>query len=115
VGSYINATASGHGGALLSGGTMVPPLGIYAELVTPGFYTRIDGNSPVRRVHQAGFVGVGQHDGNTSGGFSLTYGKFIEAEFGYLFVAPVFGYLPYVDAIEWDLGPGVMAYLEVDW
>lgn len=59
VASYVNTALTGHGQVAFAGGSYVTPTGIYLELVTPGPFVRLDGFTPVERVHQAGWIGVG--------------------------------------------------------
>jgi hypothetical protein len=114
MGLYTNAGASGAGTDLLSAGASISPLYVFAEVLTPGIRTSFSGTIPSRRVFQAGYIGMGFAPAPPFVGLIL-YGGFMLLEAGYLFVAEVGSGLPVMDSIFWDLDPGVLVYLQVQW
>lgn len=110
MGSHIEATASGHGSASLGGDFTVKEL--YGQLITAGDLVHITGFSPMRRVFNAGWFGVGAAAG---GGYPdiLFYGKFLEYEADdHRFET---GSTVVANTLWWDITPGTILFLEVDW
>ena len=110
LGSVIVPTASGHGSLTLGGTFTITEL--YGQLVTPGSQVHIYGYSPVRRVFNAGWYGVATDPGGTYPDI-VFFGKFLEYEADdYRF--PTSSTVT-VNRLWWDLTPGTVLFLEVDW
>lgn len=85
---------------------------VAARLVTPGFYTTVEGPATFARVHRAGWYGVGYDNHGPPALDIITYGRFLSYVYEDVHLAPptVFG-----DTFFWDMIAGASIEIEVDW
>jgi hypothetical protein len=115
MGQYVESAASGQGSALIDSGAVWPVLEVAYTIVTPATNARLYGISPVQRVFQQGTFGLGL----TAGGGPFT-GLFLVSWWGHfeIYTATItpqpFGQPP-ADTLWWDIQPGGVMMIEVDW
>jgi hypothetical protein len=108
--NYTNSL-TGHGTDAFGGGHSI--VDIYLELRTAGDLVRFNGFAPMRRVHQAGWVGFGFAPDTTYPDF-LTWQHFLEVEaFDWSNLAG--DSVVHADTIYWDVTPGTTIYVELIW
>lgn len=108
-------TASGQGSLVINSGAIQTILEADAKIVTPATFAVLTGVSPVRRVHQQAWWGIGftAGGGPLAGLFLVTWAKYLEWESEVHTLQP-FGQ-PLADTLFWDVKPGGVMYFEVDW
>lgn len=106
---YVNATAAGQGHATI--GLFGPSGDVYAQLVTLGDWGRAAGVSPVRRLHQAGWLGIGYAADGIYTAY-VNWASFIEYEAIDLHIAGVGAYIG--TELWWDMSPGTVFYVELN-
>jgi hypothetical protein len=108
-------TATGQGSLVLNSGAIQVILEVAAQIVTPADFAVLTGVSPVRRVHQQCFYGIGltAPGGPLSGQFIITWSKYLETEVED-FITQAFSQ-PSADTLFWDVKPGGVMYFEADW
>jgi hypothetical protein len=112
VGSYANAALTGHGQIAFAGGSYVTVFNVYAEMITPALETAQYGFAPVERLFQFAWLGIGFSSG---GGYheSVTWHRFLDIHaraFGPGPPDPALG-----DQFWWDVMPGGVLRVELDW
>lgn len=90
----------------------MPVVEFTGRLVTTGFRVSIDGASPVRRLHQAGWVGLTQHSTSPLGDI-VVWQAFLENEFQDFAVSYAPGMDP--DTLYWDISTDTELELWVFW
>jgi hypothetical protein len=110
MGSYRNTAASGQGSASLGGVVNVNEF--LADLVTAGDYVHFNGSSPVRRIHNAGWVGLSEPYAGITRPI-IVWKTFIENESEDKPVIFTIGNPP--DTIWWDFTPGTVVDISVWW
>ena len=108
--SYSN-TLIGHGTDAFGGGHSV--VDVYLELRVAGDLVRFDGFAPMRRVHQAGWIGLGFTASSPYPDF-ITWHKFLELEATDLSNLAGDSVI-HADTIYWDCTPGTEIYVELIW
>ena len=112
MGSVSVEDATGQGSISLGG--LVAVNEIAAHIITPADFAVMTGVPGVRRVHQQGWYGVGFP--GTIVGVSMTwlsFWKYIDTE-SFTSIGLLHDTVP-GDTLFWDIRPGGMMYLEVDW
>lgn len=102
---------SGTGKALLAGGAALGLLDVQVIVTTMGSLSRTNGSGDFPRLHQVGWVGMG-FDGGGPGLSDLYWGQFI------LYPNQDWRIYPlqvFADSYFYDLEPGVVITMEVDW
>lgn len=108
-------TASGQGSLVINGGAIQTILEVDAHIITPADFAVLTGVSPVRRVHQQCFYGIGftAGGGPLVGAFIISWAKYLETE-DENHLTQAFAQ-PQADTLFWDVKPGGVMYFEVDW
>lgn len=108
-------TASGQGSLVINGGAIQTILEADCLILTPATYAVLTGVAPVRRVHHQAWYGIGftAGGGPVAGSFVITWAKYVEWESESHTLQP-FGQ-PLGDTLFWEVQPGGVMYLEVDW
>jgi len=110
VANYTN-TLSGHGTDSFGGGQSI--VDVFLQLTVAGDLVKFDGFPPVRRVHQAGWIGLGFAPSGIYPDFIL-WSKFLELEATDLSNLAGDSVI-HADTIYWDLTPGTEIYVELIW
>lgn len=110
MGYVLVPTATGHGSLTLGGAQ--PVVELYLQRVTDGPLVRVAGYSPVERVHQVGWVGLGVDAVGANPAY-VVWDTFIhlEAEDHPIAFSP--GNAP--NMVYWDLTSGTTWYIGVYW
>lgn len=102
--------ASGHGSATLGGFEWVTSI---AFVVTAfGTLTRLYGFAPVRRVFQAGWIGLVC---TGLGGYPPLVSWAEHIAYESTFRLPLNSFVAFATDVYWELEPGVLCDIEVDW
>lgn len=104
-------TLSGSGVTTFGG--VIQPQEIAIRMTLAGGLVNFNGvlSSGFERIHQAGWVGVGQDVSGVSPPYLITWSEFLKHPWESWRFPPVF----YADVYLWDLTPGTEVELEVDW
>lgn len=113
--SYVNATATGQGSHAF--GSQVQIADVFVQLVTPGNLVVFDGTAPVRRVHKAGWVGLGAAASGIYNAF-IAWARFLDYETRDFpsesdQTGVITNLVAVADTLWWDFTPGTTAYIEV--
>lgn len=108
--SWVGTGLSGHGSHAIGG--VVRVLEVAWVTTTPGSLTTFFGTAPYRRAFQLGWVGVGWLPATVPPGY-VAWGKYLQYEFDDS--REMDAHQMWVDGVFWDLDPGVVGSLEVDW
>jgi hypothetical protein len=106
--SVVVNPATGQGTQSLGGYFPINDILVY--LITPGTFTRIDGHSPFRRIHQAAWIGLGA-TGVSPYPDLVVFGKFLEYEAEDM--PTELNASNQVNTLMWDCTPGTSIYIEV--
>lgn len=108
--SFIQTSLSGNGNVAL--GATIQPLNVFAQVDTLADNGHYNGAGAVRRVYQAGWYGIGQPASAPYLAF-VEWATFLAYEAENHTFEP--GSIQNVTHLFWDIPPGGVLFIEVDW